>query len=78
MFRCEICGKVTSPGTSAHKVVREVRERFYSERSTANSHGGGGARKGRRRKDPGGSGHEIVREQLLCPQCAAEHSPDEP
>jgi hypothetical protein len=70
MFRCEICGEVVAPGTPAVKRVVETRERQYPLRSVgADRSRKGNARRRRHAGDPGGQGREIVREQLVCPDC---------
>jgi hypothetical protein len=79
MYRCEVCGQVVGAGNPAHKRIVEIRERDYSPRPEA----GGGQNKpsaGRRRRrgDPGGTGHEIVREQLVCETCAAALAAEQP
>ena len=78
MYRCEVCGRVVEAGKPAHKQVVETRQREYHPRQES----GGGAKKtpgrSRRRKgDPGGAGHEIVSEQLLCSTCAESASSGE-
>jgi rubredoxin len=71
MYRCEVCGEVVDPGIPARKRVVETRDRTYPRRNDA---GGRPAepkgQRSQRKGDPGGTGHEIVREQLVCPECA--------
>jgi hypothetical protein len=74
MFRCQMCQSVVSPGIPAQRVVLEVRKQEYPFRSRANviyqKPKDGKKSKAVRRDDPGGVGHEIVREVLACPSCA--------
>lgn len=75
MYRCEACGKVVPPGTTARRRVVETRERTYPSRQNANGRSRPqrpGARRPRSKGDPGGTGTEIVREQLVCADCAAQ------
>jgi hypothetical protein len=79
MFRCQLCGDVVPPGTPSQRIVVQSRRTQYPYRSKANVV----VRKpesGRRRKtkkeyrdDPGGEGHEIVREVIVCPNCVARN-----
>lgn len=70
MYRCKQCHRVVPPGKPAAKCVVETRERVYTPRGDANPRGEDD-RRSRSRQDPGGSGREIVREELLCEECAA-------
>jgi hypothetical protein len=71
MYRCDVCGKPVEPGIPALKRVVETRERTYPSRSEAGGRPQEPKGKGRRSKgDPGGAGHEIVKEQLMCAECA--------
>ena len=71
MYRCESCGQVVAPGTPAAKQVVQTREREYPTRSDNGSRPQKTkGRRGRRAGDPGGTGCEIVREQIVCPACA--------
>lgn len=75
MYRCELCGDVAKPGTAAIKRVVVTRRREYPPRTDAPTRKSRpGDRRRRAKGDPGGSGREIVREQLLCPTCA-ENNP---
>jgi hypothetical protein len=73
MFRCSLCSRVAPPRTPVHHLVVASRRRHYPHRSRANV-----VRrweKDRKKKeyhtdDPGGDGVEIVREVMICPECA--------
>jgi hypothetical protein len=71
MYKCELCGRVVEPGQPAIKRVVETRVREYAPRQNPN--GKPPKRQDRSRKrngDPGGTGTEIVQEQLLCASCS--------
>ena len=68
MFRCYNCQKVTPVGTPAHRQVIEYREKTYTSRVGEKERRSGGKKYGR--TDQGGRGKEIVREVMLCPECA--------
>jgi hypothetical protein len=79
MYRCDICGCVVPPGTTAITRAVETREREYPDRR----HTAHQAKTARRRSqrmvgDRGGCGREIVREHQVCPSCfeacEADHS----
>lgn len=83
MYRCQICETVVPPGTRTHKVVVQTRAKEYAAREKPSSRGGGGFRgRGRFQKrkpmDPGGEGHEIVRELTVCPACAEQYESQAP
>jgi hypothetical protein len=70
MFRCQQCGTVTPPHTSAELVAVETRPRVYPWREKAQRE----VRRNNRlwkaeHDDPGGTGREIVREIRVCPPC---------
>lgn len=73
MFVCQLCDDVVGPGTRSHRLVIQQRVKTYPTRLQANC-----VRrlkgKGKRKKvyidDPGGSGAEVARELIVCPQCA--------
>lgn len=70
MYRCEICGCVVPPGTTAVTRVVETREREYPDRRHAAQQKKKAPRQRHRMDgDRGGSGREIVREQQVCPSC---------
>lgn len=56
MYRCEFCYQQQEPGTPSTNIVVTTRPKEYEPRPRAN--------------DPGGQGHEIVKEKLACPPCA--------
>lgn len=79
MFRCQECGTIVASGTRSHKIVVQTREKTYEPRG-ANprerprwSRGRGRSKK-KAPYDKGGQGTEIVRELMVCPECAAQHS----
>jgi hypothetical protein len=71
MFRCQICSCVAPPRIAPAHLVLEKRARLYPARARANllvrNH------KREHTNDPGGQGEEIVREVLVCPECARRH-----
>ena len=74
MFRCQVCSRCVPRGTPAHRLVLETRPRDYRYRRAANVVIFLDARGKRKKKlidDPGGTGREIVREAIVCPECAA-------
>lgn len=78
MFRCQVCGGVTPPGTRAARVVVSRRPKPYPYRSQANlvyRPDRRGKMKPQRTDDPGGAGWEVVREVLACPKCATGRVP---
>lgn len=60
MFICEGCNMVTKPGVKRQMVTIEARPKRYPARRKINRNGS---------DDPGGEGHEIVREVRACPTC---------
>jgi len=76
VFRCGRCNSISQPGEPATRQVVETRERVYTRRFWyVNRHGrilrGEDAKqRGRERKDFGGVGREIVREENWCRPCA--------
>jgi hypothetical protein len=71
MFRCPLCSCVVPPRTRVRRLVLDRRTRQYPVRPKANLV----VRKGKEHHtdDPGGTGHETVREVLVCPDCARRH-----
>jgi len=69
MFRCQLCKCVAPPRTSPVRLVVERRKKKYPYRSHANyfTHNG----HSHWRDDPGGEGEEIVKELVVCAECAA-------
>jgi hypothetical protein len=68
MYICCFCKQTVSPNISANHIVIATRARSYPARREANP-----VSRDRRKAftdDPGGSGREIVREALACPDCA--------
>lgn len=70
MYRCELCKELVPPNVPSYRVVTETREVQYPYRQAANRVKVG--RKIETRHDPGGPGHEIVREAIACPRCAGK------
>ncbi|GAB4160405.1 MAG: hypothetical protein Tsb009_37710 [Planctomycetaceae bacterium] len=75
MFRCQSCNTVVPPRTRSQKIVVQTRQRIYEPRGVDPSERRGGRGRGRstRKKqayDKGGQGTEIVRELMVCPNCA--------
>jgi|tagenome__1003787_1003787.scaffolds.fasta_scaffold16804700_1 hypothetical protein len=70
MFRCQHCGTVTPPHTSAELVATETRPRIYPWREKAQRDVWRNNRLWKaEHDDPGGLGREIVREIRVCPPC---------
>lgn len=57
-YQCQKCRSTQPHGTPSNRVVVETREKVYPPRKQGN-----GA------DDPGGKGHETVREMVVCPAC---------
>ena len=73
MFLCDVCGSVTAPGTPCNRVTVETRDVEYPKRKEVHWHPPRpGKEKGKWVDDPGGYGHEIVREVRACPNCVLE------
>jgi len=70
MYRCEICRNLIGPNVPSHKVIVETRAVAYPFRREANRFIR--KRKAEKRDDPGGGGVEIVREAIVCPNCATK------
>jgi hypothetical protein len=71
MFRCEVCGSVTPPGTSVNRITVETREVDYPSREKVHWQPPRAGGSGKWVDDPGGHGTEIVREVRACASCAA-------
>jgi hypothetical protein len=71
MFRCQLCSCVVPPRTRVRRLVLDQRTRQYPARPRANLV----VRDGKKHHtdDPGGKGHEVGREVLVCPACARKH-----
>jgi hypothetical protein len=71
MFRCQQCGIVTPPRTSSELVTTEIRPHSYPPRRKVmreivfKKH----LKQWEQADDPGGTGHEIVRQIRVCPSC---------
>jgi hypothetical protein len=70
MYICELCKKVVSPYTKEIRIPVEIRARKYPNRSRTVSKGRG---KTKTVTVSGGTGYEIVREIVCCPDCAAKY-----
>jgi hypothetical protein len=77
MFRCQHCGVVVPPHTSVELVVLETRPRVYPLRRKVQRElvWNDILRKREKRDDPGGRGHEIVRQIAVCPPCKRALAP---
>ena len=67
MFKCAVCKKVSNPNEPAVRAVTETREKTYPKRERAMKRGTGLT--ARWIEDPGGTGREIVREELRHERC---------
>lgn len=67
MFRCEKCKQISASGESPVRVIAETRKKVYPERPEAMKRGRGFTL--RWVADPGGTGTEIVREELRHAGC---------
>src|SRR5262249_24481859 len=76
MFRCQLCQCVV-PHTPCQRLVLIRRNKKYPYRSRANvvTRQRANDKKPKReyRDDPAGEGQEIVREVIVCPDCAARN-----
>jgi hypothetical protein len=76
MFRCQLCQCVVPHRTPCQRLTLVRRTRTYPYRSRANTFvrtNDSGKRKDYHTDDPGGQGHEVVREVIACPACAARN-----
>ena len=78
MFRCQMCGKVSGARVKAVKVITASRPKEYK----GNIEEFAGRRFGRFRqpskpRDRGGRGHEIVKELMVCKECAESYREQE-
>jgi DNA-directed RNA polymerase subunit M/transcription elongation factor TFIIS len=75
MFKCQNCGNVVPPKTKCRKIILQSRTKEYPYRSKCNK---GYVNKGKFFKerdhadDHGGSGKEIAKEIMVCPECATK------
>lgn len=73
MFRCDICGKSTSPRTSCKNMVVKKVLFHHPERPRAKK-GFTILKNGKKKAiwipDPGGLGYQIAHESKMCPNCA--------
>jgi rubredoxin len=70
MYICELCKRVISPYTKEIRIPVEIRTRKYPNRSKEVSRGRGQTKTV---NVPGGTGYEIVREVVCCPDCAEKY-----
>lgn len=70
MYICQLCQDIIPARTPAHRFTLKTRPRTYPPRRDANPVSR--KRKAKRTVDPGGAGHEIVREITVCPACAQQ------
>jgi hypothetical protein len=77
MFRCQLCQRVVPPRTPCQRLVLKWRSKDYPHRSRANvvvrKRTADKKPKKEYRDDPGGEGQEIVKEVMVCPDCAARN-----
>ena len=76
MFRCQLCQSVLPTRTPSQRLVLKRRTKQYPYRLRANVIVVTEPRKKPKkvyRDDPGGEGHEIVKEVIVCPTCAAKN-----
>ena len=76
MFRCELCRCVVPPRTACQRLVLQWRTKKYPYRSRANTFfrtNEAGKRKEHHTDDRGGEGREVVKEVIVCPECAARN-----
>ncbi len=76
MFRCQVCQCVVPPQTPVHRLVLRRRRKAYPHRSRANLFvrtNEAGRHKEYHTDDPGGEGHEVVEEVIVCPACASRN-----
>lgn len=64
MFVCQKCGNVVGRGVSPVRKVVETRTVEHPKREYMH--------KGQKVLDPGGTGTQIVREEIQCPECAKQ------
>lgn len=69
MYKCQLCKQVIEPGTKAIRIPVETRTRQYPSRQKEVSRGRGQTKT---ITIAGGTGTEIVREAVACPECAAK------
>ena len=68
-YKCGLCGETSQPHEKATRVITETRVKQYPFREAAHHYRnltGGKVIK----DDPGGVGQEIVKEILICSDCA--------
>jgi hypothetical protein len=72
MFRCDLCARIVPARTPAARVVLETRPKVYPFRKHANWLRSTLPYESRKVQynDPGGTGHETVREAVVCPTCS--------
>lgn len=79
VYRCQQCDAVVPAGTPRHLVVIETRAVIYPPRKGAHRikrrTGDPGSGPYRYIDDEGGRGREIVRTQIVCPDCSAQRGP---
>lgn len=71
MFRCQRCHSQRPAGEQSHRVATEWRAKVYPHRAKANQR----ERWEESRADPGGTGREVVKEQVVCEACLCADLP---
>jgi hypothetical protein len=70
MFKCDLCGKITSAGEPCTKVVLETKNVVHVHRRNVFKIFDEGERKRIWIDDPGGQGVQIAKEVNACQSCA--------
>ena len=70
MYKCQQCNQVVPAKTKANRITVETRYKQYPFRAKVMRQIEAG--KVKMADDPGGTGYEIVRELVVCPDCAAK------
>ncbi|WP_412028735.1 hypothetical protein [Deinococcus yunweiensis] len=81
MYRCDRCHQQQPAGVPSTLIPTEIRRVTYPARVGIHASPPAKTSAGRyaqrasreRRPDPGGHGHETVREERCCPCCSADH-----
>lgn len=75
MFQCQLCDSCVAARIPAQRIVLKTRAKRYPARGNIHRKPAvtknGTAVRPEYKDDPGGQGSEIVREVLVCPECAA-------
>ncbi len=77
MYRCDVCDKVTQPGTKVNRIADGYRIRRYRERNKANLVHVSYKKKPVLRDDPGGVGYEWKGMLRACNSCYTQFVEEE-